>query len=92
MSLELTDEERALVDQVRRKVNAALFGLYATQEFAVMLTAILKTQAAKMKAEFRLEYYALVYDNRNCDDPRHTWTDDQWLEAAKQALTDTEVK
>ena len=78
MSLELTDEERSLVALPE---NATL------PRERRLVAIILKTQAGKMKAEFRLEYHASVYYNRNCDDPRHTWTDEQWLEAAQAELS-----
>jgi len=69
MSLELTDEERALV---------RADSLDYREE--VLRLVILKLQAEKMKAEFWQNKWNAVIEDR------HTWTDEQWLEAAKAEL------
>ena len=90
MTLDLTDGER-------RACKAWL----ATDEgwrIGAFGHAILKTQAGKMKAEFKLEHYVakpvkfVVYSicvvcPKDGLDPRHNWTDEQWLEAAKAELS-----
>jgi len=80
-SLELTEEERALVK------DKTVIG--ASHEFGVMLRVIQK--AGKMKAEWNrlplIKRLELASDNRHDD-----WTDEQWLEAAEGALADTEAQ
>jgi len=88
MSLELTDEERAFV---RNGIKVNIFP---------WSTIILKLQAGKMKAEFCIEHDSCWIDTEGdwaCEegddnkiDPRHSWTNEQWLEAAKKKLADTE--
>jgi len=89
MSLELTDEERALVK------DKTVIG--AAHEFAVMLTIILKLQARVMRLGFyadhpqRLDEHNRLYCGpcaaANKPDPRHTWTDEQWMDAAQAELS-----
>jgi len=90
MSLELTDEERALIVhwqdtepgwKMARAINVAFF------------TIIHKLQAGKMKAEFYQDHTDGTYAGSGLPacrckrtDPRHTYTDEQWLEAAKKEL------
>jgi len=90
VSLELTDEERALVERWQTYAEHG-------SDLRIALSAIYKLQAGKMKAEFYKEHEYLgpvPTDDAVCStcwltredgtDPRHTWTDEQWLEAAKE--------
>jgi len=96
MSLELTDKEREYIKE-----------FIATYFDTPGIGAIIyKLQAAKNKAEFwrdHTDYPDIDEDRvRGCDvcnwaepyslDPRHDYTDKQWLEAAKKELADTEEK
>jgi len=92
MNLELTDEERALV---RFHLEKGQHGIQL-EEIDVI---ILKLQGGKMKAEYRLQHRMtpdiagqLYCDGcpglqDTCQDPRHNYTDEQWLEAAPAELT-----
>jgi len=85
VTLELTDEER---DFVRRWIDVV--DSTAPMGLLVAIRIIRTLQAGKMKAGWR-------YEHRNCVETkdgtilctvgggvnRHTWTDEQWLEAAK---------
>jgi len=83
VSLDLTDDERNELRGVGH-------------EYPLALTAILKLQAGKMEAEFWLKHKLRWTIPDWCWicgpelDPGHTWTDEQWLEAAKEALADSE--
>jgi len=91
--LELTDGERATIRNVRHGWE----GGAAPQEFVDLIAIIHKLQAGKMKAEWQ-------YGHRNCVETkdgtilctvgggvnRHTWTDEQWLEAATEYFSTEE--
>jgi len=87
VTLELTDEERATI----RNVRDGWEGGAAPQEFVYLVAIIHKLQAGKMKAEFTINH---VFMPRNMTmvcarcmngpkDPCHNYTDEQWLEAAR---------
>ena len=83
MSLELTDEERAKVNELAN--SDASFVVHTPRRF---LPIILKLQAGKMKAEYRLKGYPYArtpgWTARS--DAMADWTDDQWLAAAGKEL------
>jgi len=93
VTLDLTDEERVILKRACRSNPMNVWDIVGLR------MAILKLQAGKMKAEFVLQHE----DCQITDDARwwcqsemefwgHTWTDEQWLEAAKQVIADTEGK
>jgi len=85
--LELTEKERALAKKVCHSIPVNPWDCDGLR------TIILKLQAGKMKAEFDInhrECWHLISDDTwTCyrDDPCHTWTSDQWLEAAQTELS-----
>jgi len=88
MNLELTDKERALLRNTREQF--VLQGAYLIPQ---LLSIIHKLQAGKMKAEFAVDHgdcHEFIDGHWECldglTDPRHTWTVEQWLEAAKDEL------
>ena len=92
MTLDLTDEERALVNKT---VAIAMCKSTPTSTALQFITILLKTQAGKMKAEFYIEHDSCWIDAKGdwvcegcCDDnaidPRHIYNDEQWLKAAKE--------
>jgi len=93
MTLELTAEEMALLKEWRE---------WSLDDRGLVI--IHKLQAQVMKASFQLkhvncDYWTTVWNLTTkaevwiCEEKirRHTWTDEQWLEAAKKELTDTEA-
>lgn len=76
MTLEFTDEERGFIQQMME--SGASFLVHTPRRFVPIL---LKLQAGKMKAEFAVDHAPIKIGGMV--DPRVTWTDDQWLEAAK---------
>jgi len=95
MSLELTDEERALILawEITPEVDVD-----SVDDF---LTIIRKLQAGKRSAEFKLAhsntdgqgkcvycYFSPLEELGSGDvDPRHTWKDEQWMDAAQAELS-----
>jgi len=81
MSLELTEEERWLI---RTRSQGG-----STQALD-LVPVVYKLMAGKMKAEFWRDHQ--LSNRMECQicgterEPRHNWTDDQWLEAAKKKL------
>ena len=98
--LELTDEERNAIDNLR-------WPYARSQPAKIILPAIDKLKGARLKAEFWLEHNESpdIDGNRTCDicyweepgetfepggrykerlDPRHDYTDEQWIEAGKK--------
>lgn len=95
MSLELTDEEicAARIERDHAEKQGSPFDL-------CLISALFKLQAGKMKAEFYTKHDFLEIPMLCCDcclvldkdDPRHTWKDEQWLEAAKASFKEADTE
>ena len=104
--LELTDEERALVAHWRDTEPGWMTSLAVNVAFvATILKLQARGDRAEFQiahddcwitADDKWSCNSSFDDLGNYDeakvDPRHTWESAQWIEAAKQALADTEEK